>query len=295
MSEEDRLIARIDAPVSLRDIDAGGLRLRCALAGSGPAILLLHGLNIGWGEWYAVLPALARSHSVIALDFPGSGASSKIDFLTADVPALFLEAVDHALRALAPQGALAVGHSLGAWVAMKHAARRHPLVRGVVAVSPVGLSPRLPLRYWPLAIRPVAELLAERVMAPTRANVERILTDVMADRSSVIPEFVDYVTAHVSRPPVTHPFHLIHRTIEPFRLRRELRLSREELEAIRCPVTVVHGALDPLIPIAGVRSAIGLIPGAKLAVMEGCGHVPPIERPQELAALILEAASVTPR
>ena len=295
MPAEERLIAGIATPVSLRDIDAGGLRLHCAIAGSGPVLLLLHGLNIGWGEWYAILPALARRHTVVALDFPSSGGSTRIDFLSADVPRLFLEAADAALRAFAPVGAAVVGHSLGAWVALKHAAQGHPLVRSVVAISPVGCSPHLPFRYWPLAIRPMARFLAAKAMAPTRANVESILTDVMVDRSAVTPAFVEYVAEHVVRPPVSHPFLLIHRTVEPFRLRAELRLSREELGAIRVPVTVIHGAADPLIPSAGVQAASKLIPGARFALLDRCGHVPPVERSAATADLIERDTSLSPR
>jgi pimeloyl-ACP methyl ester carboxylesterase len=289
MTAEERLIASVRVPIESRTFDAGRTRSHCVIAGSGPAILLLHGLNIGWGEWYALLPALARRHKVIALDFPGSGRSAKIDFLDDDVPRLFLEAAEAALRTFAPEGAAVVGHSLGAWVGLKLAARRHPLIRSVAAVSPVGFSRTLPLRFWPIAIRPLAKLLATKAMPPTRANVETILTDVMIERGGVTPAFVDYVVEHVTRPPVTHPFLLIHRTAEPFRLRGEMVLSGEELGSIGVPVTVIHGALDPLIPLAGIRKAYGRIPGARLEIIDRCGHVPPLERPERFLS-ILEAS-----
>ena len=277
-------------PIALetRSIDVGGLRLRCVKGGAGDPLVLLHGLNIGWGQWYAVFADLARRHTVFALDLPGAGAASRIDLMSDDVAGILTRSVDGALRTLVPGGATVVGHSLGAWAALKLAAQDHPSIKAVVAVSPVGFTRHVPPRFRPLALRPLALFLAKVAVPPTRANIETFLADVMENKAAMAPEYVDYVVEHVARPPVSHPFLLIHRLFRPFRFRDEFMLTPEELTAIRRPVMIVHGAEDPLIPLSRVREAFGRIPGVRTAILDGVGHVPPIERPAEFARLINE-------
>ena len=295
MTAEERLVAYINVPLTSHTLEMGGLRLHAMVAGSGPTVLLLHGLNIGWGEWYAMLPTLVKTYRVVALDFPGSGDSSKIDFISSDVPKLFVRAAETALETLAPDGAIVVGHSLGAWVALKLAITHHPLVRGVVAISAPGLSPKLPARFWPLAIRPLAKLLAAKAVPPTTENMKNFLGDVMVNRAMLIEECVAYVTEAIVRPPITHPFHLIHRMIRPFRVREEFMFSAGEIASVRRPMAIIHGAEDPLIPLRSVQPAFARFPNAHVAVLADTGHVPPIERPgeviEELERLMTKIAS----
>lgn len=281
MPAETRLAARIPIPTTSRVFEADGRRLRCVSGGSGEPLVLLHGLNIGWGQWYAVFADLARTREVMALDLPGAGGADRVDFLTEDVAGILLGSVDKALRKLAPHGATVVGHSLGAWAALKLAAQGHPSIKKVVAVSPVGFTSHVPPKFRPLAIRPLARFLAKVAVPPTRANIEMFLGDVMKDRAVMAPEYVDYVAEHVARPPASHPFLLIHRLFRPFRFRDEFILSPQEQSAVRMPVVVIHGADDPLIPLARVRGAFGRIPGGRTVVLDGVGHVPPIELPGE--------------
>jgi pimeloyl-ACP methyl ester carboxylesterase len=284
MTAEARLIARIGIPMQSRFFEVGGRKLHCVVAGSGPPLVLVHGLNIGWGEWYAVLPELVKRHTVYAIDLPGAGASEKVDFLSVDVAALLTEAVDGALRALVPSGATVVGHSLGAWAVLKLAARKHPSIKAVAAVDPVGFTDFVPFGFRPLALRPLARLLAAKAVPPTRSGLTAFMTGVMRSGTAMAQEYADYFFEHVTRPPLTHPFMLIHRLFRPFRFRPEFVLTPEELSAIDRPVTIIHGAEDPLIPLDRVRQAFGRLSGARVAVLEGVGHVPPIERPETFIA-----------
>lgn len=286
MTAEQRLIARIPTPIQIKDLQVEGMHLRYAMAGSGSPVVLVHGLNIGWGQWYSLIPELAKRHTVYALDLPGAGGSDKIDFLAEDAPARMERALNLALKALVPQGAVVIGHSLGAWFSFRCAFARHSSVAAIVAIDPVGFSRELPSRFRPLAFRMVAKLLARIVVAPTRKNIEMFLADVMVERGNVWPEYVDYVTEHVNRPPVTHPFLLIHRLSRPFRFRDEFMLPTDRLAALNIPIAFIHGDRDPLIPLSGVREVYGRLPQAALHVVEGSGHVPPIEKPEETLRVI---------
>lgn len=286
MAPSERLTERIAVRIASRFIDTAAGRLHCVVAGSGPPLVLVHGLNIGWGQWYAVLGDFARRHTVYALDLPGAGESFKINFLAAETPAIIVQALRDALEALVPQGAVVVGHSLGAWAALKLASEKHAAIRAMVAVSPVGFTDQIPPKFKPLAIRSLAKLLAATAIRPTQANIASFLGDVMADKTAMIPEYVDYVTEHVNRGPKTHPVLLIHRLFRPFRFREEFVFSPEQLGAIACPVMFLHGSADPLIPFPAVKAAFDGVAHARVEVLDSVGHVPPIERPGEFVRLV---------
>jgi pimeloyl-ACP methyl ester carboxylesterase len=66
--------------VEERRVEAGGLGTYYLTAGAGPPLVLLHGNGDNAADWRGVLPTLARTHRVVAPDFPGSGKSAKPDF-----------------------------------------------------------------------------------------------------------------------------------------------------------------------------------------------------------------------
>lgn len=293
MTAAERFEKGLHLKLEHRYFEASGLRLHCAVAGSGPPLVLVHGLNIGWGEWYAVLARFAERYSVYAIDLPGAGDSAKIDFLTADIAALFTEAVDAAIRVFAPTGAVVVGHSLGAWAVLKLAAKNHPGIRSVVAVSPVGFTDVIPRRFLPLAIKPLAKLIAATAMKPNRDTMTSFLKGVMVDGSGLISEYVEYLVEHITRPPLTHPFLLIHRLFRPFKFRDAYVFSGAELKGIAVPVDIVHGAQDPLIPLAEVRNNFGLIRNGRVSILDGSGHVPLIEQPEAFMEIFNSIAATS--
>ena len=292
MNAADRLAARVGIPLESRFFEAAAGRLHCKVAGSGPPLLLIHGLNIGWGQWHEVVAPLAAKFTVYAIDLPGAGESVKPDFLTADMPALMLDAVDAALREFCPTGALVAGHSVGGWAALRLAADRHPAIRKVVAVDAMGFTDFVPPRYWALAWRPSARLLAAKLVPPTRRNLEDFLNSVTAVKTPLAAEYVDYFFEHVNTTPTTHPFLLIHSLFRPgaVRIRPELVLSPSELGDIICPTVIAHGAADPLIPLRSVRPAFAAVRGSKEVIFDGVGHALPLEFPSGFVRLIMDAA-----
>lgn len=121
-----------DIPVRYVTVD--GERIRYLVAGSGPAIVLLHTLRTQLDMFQKVIPALATHFRVYALDYPGHGHSDAPD---ADYAADFFVAfVAGFLDRLNIEHALLVGESIGGTIALVLAARRNPRVRGVVAVNP---------------------------------------------------------------------------------------------------------------------------------------------------------------
>jgi len=97
-----------------RDIKANGVRLRVALSGTGPPVVLLHGLFTHHGTWDAVVDEMSSEFRLIALDFPGFGESEKPpeSRFAYDVGA-FAEVVADLFAGLDIGRAAVVGHALG--------------------------------------------------------------------------------------------------------------------------------------------------------------------------------------
>src|SRR5205823_14909015 len=114
--------AQAAAPaLSERDANVEGLRMHYLTAGTGPAVLLLHGYTQTSRMWRPIIPLLAKKFTVIAPDLPGIGASSipgdnKIDMITA------AQQIHDLVRSLKLDKARVVGHDIGLMVAYAYAA-----------------------------------------------------------------------------------------------------------------------------------------------------------------------------
>ncbi|MFG2501251.1 alpha/beta fold hydrolase [Streptomyces sp. NPDC048441] len=119
--------------ISLRQITTNGITVNVATAGTGPAVLLLHGFPHTWQLWSEVIPELAREHRVIAPDLRGLGASTRAaDGYDADSLATDAEGL---LDALGERTATVVGIDVATPAAFLLAMRRPDLVRGLVLME----------------------------------------------------------------------------------------------------------------------------------------------------------------
>jgi pimeloyl-ACP methyl ester carboxylesterase len=102
-------------------------------AGSGPSLILLHGVGLRLEAWDNLVPYLSNSFSVIAIDLPGHGASAGLP-KAAPILVDYTNRIALALRSV-KHPALIVGHSMGALIALDLAIRCPELVSGVVALN----------------------------------------------------------------------------------------------------------------------------------------------------------------
>jgi pimeloyl-ACP methyl ester carboxylesterase len=268
--------ARGDAGLRFRHVETAVGEISICEAGSGPPVLLIHGLGATKVSFLPTLSALAGSHRAIAVDLPGFGDSVK-PVRARYHPPYFASSVTALLDALELEQADVVGNSMGGRVAIEMGLRSPERVRRLVLLAP-SLAWRRP-RPWAPYLRWVPPQLGLVQPAP-RPIVEAIVRYFVPGSSEEwtaagIDEFLrSYLT-----PRGRAAFYAAARNIymeEPYGPRgfwtRLPSLTPESL--------FVWGRKDPVVPIRFEQHVREALPQAKHLELD-CGHVPQLERPRE--------------
>jgi pimeloyl-ACP methyl ester carboxylesterase len=252
--------------------------------GEGPALVLLHGFSDSADTWRALLGRLARSRRrAIAIDLPGFGAADD-----AQPGAVFpqFEAVVAAAMALAsgPSGRppVLVGNSMGGAVSLFVANRRASELAGVVPVCSAGIAH--PLWVRALAAPVVSRVLPVLGLRPLRQSLRRPLGRfVAATRTDDLSEHLPRHLAHLNRARLAHHVSIVGRLLHEQDYPLDTR-------TITCPVMFVWGAADRVVGSASQRRKVlrlsCQVPNARCEVLSACGHVPHLEAPGRLLALL---------
>ena len=262
-----------------------------AEAGEGPVLLLIHGMGGNFENWHAVIEPLARDHTVIAPDLPGHGDSApgggdySIGALAAGLRDLLL--------ALGHERATLVGHSLGGGIAMQFAYQFPEMVERLVLVSSGGLgsevSPILRAAALPGADLFIAATAG--VGGSVGSALGRGLRAVGLRPNADVAE-VARGYASLADPKRRAAFLATVRSVIGTGGQRVNAGDRLYL-AEALPVLIIWGARDPIIPAHHGESAHRSIPGSRLEVFEGVGHLPQLEAPGRFIAVLEEFLAET--
>ena len=276
-------------PATRREGRIGGRRTTWWEAGpdSGPPLVLLHGAGLDEARlsWGSLIGPLGRAgHRVIAPDLPGYGGSDGFGrpYAVADLAgftATFCDTLALARPALC-------GISMGGGTVLSAAIARRGLARAVVAVAPYGLIERAdrPRLYWLAARLPLAAPAFALVARSDRA-ARRSTARLFGDPTRLDDALVAQVRTVARRPGAARSFkNFAKGEMQPAGFATYLT---PDLALIDCPVTLIHGREDPLIPHAASERAAALA-GLPLRSVPG-GHLLPRERPDETLAAILDA------
>jgi pimeloyl-ACP methyl ester carboxylesterase len=260
-------------------------------AGTGPAVLLIHGLGGTRGTWRHLIPGLARTHTVIAPDLPGHGGS--------DPPAGDYSLGAHAcamrdlLLTLGYPRASIVGHSLGGGVALQTAYQFPERTERIVLISSGGLGPEVtPLLR--AATLPGADAVVAGLSTIPAALTQRLfgVLPALIGRSDarVLAEVLRGLTEEQQR----QAFLRTARTVIDWRgqtvsAHRQLSLLSE------VPLLVAWGANDKTIPPHHHHALAERVPHAVTVQITGAGHYPHETAPtQVLSALQTFLAATQP-
>jgi pimeloyl-ACP methyl ester carboxylesterase len=246
--------------------------------GDGPPLVLVHGVGTSRVVWRGVTPLLAAGRLVAAPDLPGFGASPPAG------PAFPLDEIADALgdelAAALPAPFDLLGNSLGGAVALVLAARRPELVRRLVLAAPAGLAPRRDPIPAVAGRAGVALIAARRRAGPALAG------NVLARRLLLLGMVADAAAV-----PAEEARRMVHGSEGSRRIAAAIAEVagadlRPHLPELTMPVAFLWGTRDRVVPFSSLRDLRALVPGARAEVIEGCGHVPQLERPREFAAAV---------
>jgi pimeloyl-ACP methyl ester carboxylesterase len=256
-----------------------GVRMRYLVAGSGPPVILVHGLGGAASNWIALAQQLAQAARVLVPELPGHGGSSPL----AAAPNLnpYADRLATLLEREKMHRATVVGHSFGGSVALRLAMRHPGLVGGVVLAGAAGISSSRRAAVYGLLL--TALIQPGRRIAPYSTQIARgprLRTLVFggwgaADPPALTPEaakgFLDGPAKHSD-------------TLSAARalLRED---PRSELHRLGCPCLVLWGARDTQVRVDDAFEYARRL-GARLRVIADCGHLLIGERPDACADAI---------
>jgi pimeloyl-ACP methyl ester carboxylesterase len=261
-----------------------GRDVTCVEAGSGPLLLLIHGMAGTYENWQAVIEPLARGHTVLAPDLPGHGTSApgggdySLGALAAGLRDLLI--------ALGHERATLVGHSLGGGIAMQFAYQFPEITERLVLVCSGGLGPEVSPVLRAAAL-PGADLFIAATAGPGRiagSAVARGLATVGLRPNADVAE-VARGYASLADPDRRAAFLATLRAVVSTDGQRVHAGDRLYL-AEGVPVLIIWGERDPIIPVHHGEHAHQTIPGSRLEVFDGVGHLPQLEAPGRFVAVL---------
>jgi pimeloyl-ACP methyl ester carboxylesterase len=254
----------------------------CHRGGAGPPLVCLHGFTDTWRSWELVVPALERHHDVLAPTLLGHAGGPERQGQIRDDD--LVEAVERAMDEAGFDTAHVVGNSLGGYLALRLATRGR--ARSVVALAPAGgwaaddasyletLSYFRTLHAQATASAPHADTIA------ASENGRRAVTRLITSNYEHIPsELVAHLICGVARCAAIEP-------LIDLAMRDGWSI---EAERITCPVRVVWGTADQVLPwpLSAARYRHEWLPHADWVELDGAGHCPQLDVPLETAQLIL--------
>ncbi len=276
----------------LRYVTVHGHRRAYVQMGSGPVVLLLHGLACDHSTWAPVMESLARTHTVIAPDLLGHGGSDKprADYSVGG----YANGMRDLLTILGIDSATVVGHSFGGGVAMQFAYQYPERTDRLVLVSSGGLGPEVSP-----AIRMITTPGFHQVMGVLSAPGLRQLTTAtmrLLSRSGVsqlrdldeVADIYDSFKDPRTRAAIRH----VVRAVVDWKGQIVTMADRAYLtEAM--PMCVIWGADDLVIPVDHASNASALAPTARVEIVPNAGHFPHKDHPERFVKIVRDFIRTT--
>jgi magnesium chelatase accessory protein len=263
-----------------RFVDAGGLRWHVQQMGQGPDILLVHGTGASTHSWRDLLPLLATTHRVTAMDLPGHGFTSTPNAAGLSLPGM-ANGLAALLRTLGMTPDIVIGHSAGAPILARLCLDGTIAPRVLIALN----GAFLPLGGAPAQFfSPVAKLFARIPLIPQafswhvadRRVVERLLR---GTGSTIDARGIDLYGRLMRRPGHAAAALGMMANWDLVPIERDLPLLKTRL-------LMIVGANDKTIPPADAVRVQALLPASELIRVPELGHLLHEEKPKEVEEIV---------
>jgi pimeloyl-ACP methyl ester carboxylesterase len=263
----------------IAELDSG--QIHYFRAGAGAPLLLLHGLLGGSFCWRRNMQALAQLHTVFALDLPGHGENDAPRYVNCSMPAQVAR-VSSFLERMNLDEVDIMGCSWGGAIAMLLAAQSSK-VRSLVLVAPVNPWSKLGTgRIRFLNSRMGTAFL--RLAWPVSSPLYRIaLARMYGDPSRLSAETVAGYRSQVMRPGRVNNILSTLRGWE-----KDVNALRSAIPKIKARSRLILGTRDGPVDVRSAEPLRHALPQCELAIIQGAGHLPFEETPEEFNRLVLE-------
>ena len=242
-------------------VDAAGVRIQLRRGGTGAPLLILHG-ELGVPGWLRAYAQLARHFTVYVPSLPGFGQSAHADWIVSvrDLAAW----VTWLVRDLKLSPPLPViGFSLGGWIAAEIATMNASLFTKMVLVGAAGLQPEEG-HVWDYFVHSSREAFAQAFCDPAQSpEYDRYYGRAWAPEDEAQAERNREMAARL----LWKPYMRSH-TLAGL------------LRGVATPTLVIWGREDAIIPLNVCQRYVRAIPGSAAKVLDRCGHLPEMERPE---------------
>lgn len=248
------------------------------VADRGDPMAFLHGWGLNRQVWADLSPALSAVCRPLLLDLPGHGRSN------AGPPLGGLQEWAEAVLASVPAHSIWLGWSLGGMVALQAAVSQPAAVRGLILVAANARFSQS--KEWPCAVAtPVLEGFASDLERDYQGTLNRFLA-LQARGDERARDTVRRLRRQLAEGGMP----------QPEALRGGLSILREadlvtNLPQVTCPVLLIGGAYDNLVPVAALERMAAALPAAELCIIKGAAHAPFISHPEEFIAVATRFAA----
>jgi|HubBroStandDraft_1064217.scaffolds.fasta_scaffold04380_8 pimeloyl-ACP methyl ester carboxylesterase len=262
---------------------------------NGPLIVAAHGLGGAAVNWSAIAPLLTRKYRLLAPDLAGHGLTRSGNRGT-DV-ASNRSLLHRFAESVSGRPVILMGNSMGGMIALLEASAAPASVAGLILIDPA--LPFQPARPDPLVAAVFAVsalpvlgplLIRQRRFMPVESIVSSTLSLCCVDPARVPPEIVErHVIVARQRATMSgndRDFANAARSVIETASFLRGQAYRRGIRDIGCPVLLVHGQRDRLIPVSAARTAAKAHPSWTLVELPDTGHVPQLEAPADTAGAI---------
>jgi pimeloyl-ACP methyl ester carboxylesterase len=249
-------------------VEAAGARLQIVRGGTGEPLLVLHD-EMGHGGWLRAHEALAQNNTLTIPSHPGFGASERLDWIMTvrDLAVWYLQALDDLKLGPVP----VLGFSMGGWLAAEMAAMCPHRFSKLVLVAPPGIKPPEGEIYDMFLV--TAQTFIEQGFhnKDQLAEYQELYGGEVSPEERERRESAREQSCRLTWRPYMHDLAL------PYLLR-----------GVKVPTLLVWGREDAVVPLSAGEAYQQAIPGARLTVLDDCGHRPEIEQQEQFTRLVRE-------
>ena len=280
-------------PIEVQYLSLHGHKRAFIKLGSGPALLLLHGLGCDHTTWLPVVQALSRRYTVIAPDLLGHGLSAKprADYSVGG----YANGMRDLLTVLGIDKVTVVGHSFGGGVAMQFAYQFPERTERMVLVAPGGLGPEVTKAIRMITLpgfhQAMGLVTLPGLRQVTKASLRALATSGIAGTRDLdeVAEIVDSFKDPRTRRAIRH----VVSAVVDWRGQIVTMVDRAYLTQAM-PMCVIWGTEDSVIPVRHAGIVAELAPGATVEVIANAGHFPHKDHPQRFVRIVDEFVRSNP-